>query len=230
MTQEETHGLPSSLSETRSHQVGKAFTPKNLILRNDISQLTETEHLNGLIANRDWILDATPQDCFSKGLTISKALRIDRAQTKILLFAEMKRLWRSVRIGNGKTWNTDEDLQDAVDDIVDIFRTLKIEEIQYCLKSIRRGEHKLYGRLDTPTIIEILRKYDTDVSCAYRESGARQNDGASIPKGMLTEFAKTLPIRMLSMEEAIKRGSKISPEEKKAMHERDKARNIKVEG
>ena len=133
-------------------------------------------------------------------------------------------------MGNGKTWNSDEDLQDAVDDIVDIFRTLKIEEIQLCIKQIRRGEHKLYGRLDTPTLIEILRTYDTNVSCAYREAKHTEFVPHNIPAGMLTAFGKTLPKVKPTYEEIINRPSQISPEERKQMQQRDKERrNIQVE-
>ena len=142
----------------------------------------------------------------------------------MLLLAELKRVWRSVKIGNGKTWNTDEDLQDAIDDIVDVFRTLKVEEIQMCFKQIRRGEHKLFGRLDTPTIIEILRNYDANVSCAYREAQSSEFETNEVPAGMLSEFAKGLPKTTLTYEEALKRGSVISAEDKQRMQTNDKAR------
>lgn len=186
--------------------------------------------MNGLIANRDWILDASPRDCFRKGLTLHTAVKEDRANTKLLLLAELKRVWRSVKIGNGKTWNSDEDLQDAIDDIVDIFRTMKVEEIMICFKQIRRGEHKLYGRLDTPTVIEILRGYDADVSCAYREAQNREFTAIEIPPGLLTDFAATLPKVRPTFEEIMNRPSQITPEERAKMQANDKARrNQQVE-
>jgi len=187
------------------------------------TQLTPERHLDGLVL-RDWLVDSTARDCFTKGLSLSQALRADRTKTKLLLFAELKRVWRSVKIGEGKTWKTDEDLQDAIDDIVDIFRTLKVEEVQMCFRQIRRGEHKLFGRLDTPTVIEILRRYDTDVSCAYREAQNREFTALKIPAGILTEFAKGLPKPILTYEEALERGTQIPEAERKQMQERDKAR------
>lgn len=165
----------------------------------------------------------TPRDAFAYGLPLSQALHTDRPTTKILLFAELKRLWRAVRIGDGKTWQSDEDLQDAVDDIVDICRTMKVEEVLYVIRAIRRGEVKLYGRLDTPTLLELLRQHDTNVTSALRESQhkAMTHD---IPAGLFTEFAKTLPSRPLTFEEILKRGSVIPPEEREAMERRDKER------
>ena len=92
--------------------------------------------------------------CYRQGLTISKALFTDRSQTKLILFSALKRLWRAVRVGDDKTWQTDEDVQDCVDDIIDIYRTMKMEEVMYVLIQIRRGRVKIFGRLDTPTILE----------------------------------------------------------------------------
>ena len=157
-------------------------------------------------------------------MTLHTAVKHDRANTKLLLLAELKRVWRSVKIGNGKTWNSDEDLQDAIDDIVDIFRTMKVEEIMMCFKQIRRGEHKLFGRLDTPTVIEILRGYDADVSCAYREAMNREFTPIEIPAGLLTEFAATLPKVKPTFEEIMNRPSQITPEERAKMQANDKAR------
>ena len=177
------------------------------------------------LANREWIEGVDPQLAFDRGLTIATALKADRQRTKILLFAALKRLWQSVRVGEGKTWRTDEDLQDCVDDIIDVYRTLKVEEVLLVFQAIRRGNTKIYGRLDTPTILEALQAHDAHCTTAFR---TRQQTGfgdISIEHlDGLKEMAERLPKRKVSLQEAFEQPSKISEDERKAMRERDRER------
>lgn len=177
------------------------------------------------LTSKSWMEGVTPELAFDHGLPITQALSEDRPKTKLLLFAELKRVWRSVRIGDGKTWQTDEDLQDAVDDIVDICRTMKVEEVLYVFRSIRRGERKLYGRLDTPTLIEALRDHDTNVTSALRERAhSRRDQPVFLPKKLVDDIMQTLPERRPTFEEVLKRGSMIPKEEREAMEARDRER------
>ena len=132
-------------------------------------QLTKKEHLNGLTNDvAGWMSGATPEDVY-KGIQLHSAAAMDRARTKIVLFAELVRTWRSVRVGIEKTWLAEEDLQTAIDDILEMFPTLKIEEILYVFGRIRRGQVKLYGRLDTPTIFEAISAHEMEWTIPLRE-------------------------------------------------------------
>lgn len=88
----------------------------------------------------------------------------------MLLLAELARTWRAVKVGEGKTWSDQEDLQDAVDDLLDIFPSMKVEEVLQVLQNIRRGLVKLFGRLDTPTLVEAVRSYEDQHTTTYREA------------------------------------------------------------
>lgn len=87
----------------------------------------------------------------------------------MLLLAELTRLWRAVKVGDAKTWDGQEALQDAVDDICEVFPTLKVEEVLYVFKGIRQGVQKIFGRLDTPTLMEALRAHESAHTVVYRE-------------------------------------------------------------
>ena len=163
--------------------------------------------------------------CYRQGLTISKALFTDRSQTKLILFSALKRLWRAVRVGDDKTWQTDEDVQDCVDDIIDIYRTMKMEEVMYVLIQIRRGGVKIFGRLDTPTILEALGKHDVGVSTSFREAQHQGRTPIIQHFDALKEIAKELPKGELSLQEKFAQPSKISEDERKAMRTRDRERN-----
>lgn len=76
----------------------------------------------------------TPAQLFEHGLPICQALKANKHDTKVLLLAELTRLWRSVKVGDAKTWADQESLQDAVDDICELFPTLKVEEVLQCFK------------------------------------------------------------------------------------------------
>lgn len=166
----------------------------------------------------------TPELAFQKGLVIAKALRTDRVKTKLLLFAELKRLWRAVRVGDDKTWRNDEDVQECVDDIIDLYRTMKVEEVLWVMTQIRRGNVKLYGRLDTPTILEAIGNHDQDVTTRLREAQHQGRQPIIQHFDALKQIADELPKSKPTLEEIFSRGSAIPEEERRAMRERDRQR------
>ena len=132
---------------------------------------TPASALAGLINDpRGAIADRSPADLYRTGLSIHDALKVDRRSTKILLLAELGRLWRAVKVGDAKTWDGQEALQDAVDDLVEIFPSMKIEEVLKVFQMIRRGEVKIYGRLDTPTLLDAVRNYEDTHTTTIREN------------------------------------------------------------
>ena len=67
----------------------------------------------------------TPNAAFNEGFVLHTALKARKAEVKVLLLAELERLTR--HLNATRTFQTQTDLQDAVDDICEVFPTLKLE-------------------------------------------------------------------------------------------------------
>jgi hypothetical protein len=124
--------------------------------------------LTGLIKAVDSVArNLSTQDAFSGGLVIQSAYKADEASTRALLFSQLEKLTRSVNAT--RSFQTESDLQDAVEDIIEIFPSLKIEEILLCFKHIRQGKYELYGNLTTNTLIKCLHHYEIEHTVPMRE-------------------------------------------------------------
>ena len=142
-------------------------------------RLTLTKHLNGLMENsRQIARENTPKTAFNNGMVLQSANIISKGDTRTVLLAELERLVRSVNAT--RSFQSQEDLQDAVEDIIEVFPSLKIEEVLVCFKHIRQGKYELFGNLTTNSLIKCLHKYELDNTVPMRE---RQH----------TEQAKELP-------------------------------------
>lgn len=144
------------------------------------------------------------------------------------MLQELIRLQSAVRVNDGRTWD-EQGARDCVDDICDVFRTLKLEEIQYVIRRIRRGEIELYARLDTPTLMKALRDHDVNLTTAFRQSEQTSRSMDIAPDSQLAEVlrevADGLPREHLTLEQALARGSVLTNEEKDQMRKRDAERN-----
>ena len=109
----------------------------------------------------------TPQLAYRKGFSMSLALKAQKKELKILLLAELERLARHVNAT--RTFQTQTDLQDAVDDICELFPSLKVEEILTAFKHIRQGRFQLYGNFTTNTLLDCIRQYDMQNTVPMRE-------------------------------------------------------------
>ena len=116
---------------------------------------------------------------FKQGLVLQTATKIDSAATKLLLLAELERLVRAVNAT--RSFQSQDDLQDAVDDIIEIFPSLKVEEILVAFKLIRQGKFELFGNLTTNTLIKCLHKYELDNTIPLREQQHTIHQGAIQP-------------------------------------------------
>ena len=121
----------------------------------------------------------TSASAFEQGLVLQTANKLDEKATKFLLLAELERLVRAVNAT--RSFQDQEDLQDAVDDIVEIFPSLKIEEILVAFKMIRQGKYELFGNLTTNTLIKCLNKYEIENTIPLREKQHTQHQGAIMP-------------------------------------------------
>ena len=88
-------------------------------------------------------------------------------EVRLLLAAELSRLVNQV--GATRSIQTEADIQDAVDDICEVFPSLKLEEILTAFKYIRRGVYELYGNFTINTLIECVRKYEMANTVHFRE-------------------------------------------------------------
>lgn len=100
-------------------------------------------------------------------------MKVDTEQTRFFLFTQLFNLWRSVRVGDARTWENERDIQIVVEDIIDDFPSMKLEEIALCFKAIRKGEVNIYGRLDTPTLLTAIRDYEDKHTVTFRENHHR---------------------------------------------------------
>jgi hypothetical protein len=91
----------------------------------------------------------------------------------MFILTQLALLWRSVRVGDARTWADERDLQTVVEDIIDDFPSMKLEEIALCFKAIRKGEVNIYGRLDTPTLLTAIRDYEDKHTVTFRENHHR---------------------------------------------------------
>ena len=121
----------------------------------------------------------TTATAFEQGLVLQTANKLDATKTKLMLLAELERLVRAVNAT--RSFQSQEDLQDAVDDIIEIFPSLKIEEILVAFKMIRQGKFELFGNLTTNTLIRCLQEYELNHTIPLREEQHSVHQGAIQP-------------------------------------------------
>ena len=147
---------------------GKTFSPSVKNAEAVALTSTQTQHLSGLLSDpREHMAGMTPQLAYQNGFSMSLALKAQRRELKILLLAELERLARHVNAT--RTFQTQTDLQDAVDDICELFPSLKVEEVLTAFKHIRQGRFQLYGNFTTNTLLDCIRQYDMQNTVPMRE-------------------------------------------------------------
>ena len=127
----------------------------------------------GLVERMDNVArDLSPQKAFETGLIIQSAQKVDKESTNMLLLSQLERLVRAVNAT--RSFQSQSDLQDAVEDIIEIFPSLKVEEILLCFKYIRQGKYELFGNLTTNTLIKCLHNYEIEHTVPLREQQHRE--------------------------------------------------------
>lgn len=121
----------------------------------------------------------TSASAFEQGLVLQTASKIDNGKTRVILIAELERLVRAVNAT--RSFQSQDDLQDAVEDIIEIFPSLKLEEVLVAFKMIRQGKFELFGNLTTNTLIKCLHKYELDNTIPLREQQHSVHQGAIKP-------------------------------------------------
>ena len=105
-------------------------------------------------------------------MIIQSAKAVGLTPVRMLILSQLERLVRAVNAN--RSFQTESDLQDAVDDILEIFPSLKVEEILLCFKYIRQGKYELYGNLTTNTLIKCLHNYEIEHTVPLREQQHRE--------------------------------------------------------
>ncbi len=104
---------------------------------------------------------------FKEGLTLQTAKKLDKRAVSILILTQLKRLVKAVNAT--RSFNDNEDMMDAVEDIIEVFPSLKVEEIMICFKYIRQGRYELYGSLNSSTLMKSLHAYEEANTIPMRE-------------------------------------------------------------
>ena len=161
------------------------------------------QHVLGLVERMDSVArDLSPQKAFENGLVIQSAQKVDKESTNMLLLSQLERLVRAVNAT--RSFQSQSDLQDAVMDIIEIFPSLKMEEILLCFKYIRQGKYELYGNLTTNTLIKCLHNYEIEHTVPLRERKHKEAEpysNAMIDWKRLSD-AIVLPTEKKTLEEA----------------------------
>ena len=153
---------------------GKDFSQlENTRMANGLT-LTQDKHLTGLVNEpREVMAKHTVETAFHSGLPIQRALKAQGPEVRMLLLTELERLVRQV--GATRTFQDQTDLQNAIEDIVEVFPSLKLEEILMAFKHIRQGRYKLYSTFTTMTLIDCVRKYEMENTVPQREKQHKVN-------------------------------------------------------
>ena len=114
----------------------------------------------------------TPDKAYTHGFSMSLANKMKPLELGVMLLAELERLVRHVSAT--RTFQTQTDLQDAVDDICELFPSLKVEEILTAFKHIRQGRFQLFGNFTTNVLLDCLRQYDMQNTVSFREQFHRE--------------------------------------------------------
>lgn len=98
---------------------------------------------------------------------MSLAQKTKPVELRVMLLTELERLTRHVNAT--RTFQTQTDLQDAVDDICELFPSLKVEEVLTAFKHIRQGRFQLFGNFTTNTMLDCIRQYEMQNTVGMRE-------------------------------------------------------------
>jgi len=155
----------SQSSNSPLQKDGKDYTQSKEV---QVLNSTQLQRLNGLISKgQRAVIGVDSKQAYEEGISLSKGLKVKKGEVRVMLAAELTRLVRHVAAT--RTFQTQSDIHDAVDDICEVFPSMKIEEILTCFKYIRRGVYELYGNFTINVLIECLRKYEMANTVTFRE-------------------------------------------------------------
>ena len=156
------------LSTSQSVTAGEGSSLSKEISSKDSQTLVLRTRLDGLITlGSDISRVHSAKTAFKEGLTLQTAKKLDKRAVSILILTQLKRLVKAVNAT--RSFNDNEDMMDAVEDIIEVFPSLKVEEIMICFKYIRQGRYELYGSLNSSTLMKSLHAYELANTIPFRE-------------------------------------------------------------
>ena len=156
------------LSTSQSPKAGEGSSLSKEVSSKDSQTLVLRTQLDGLITlGSDISRVHSPKTAFKEGLTLQTAKKLDKRAVSILILTQLKRLVKAVNAT--RSFNDNEDMMDAVEDIIEVFPSLKVEEIMICFKYIRQGRYELYGSLNSSTLMKSLHAYEEANTIPMRE-------------------------------------------------------------
>ena len=156
------------LSTSQSVTAGEGSSLSKEVSSKDSRTLVLRTRLDGLITlGSDISRVHSAKTAFKEGLTLQTAKKLDKRAVSILILTQLKRLVKAVNAT--RSFNDNEDMMDAVEDIIEVFPSLKVEEIMICFKYIRQGRYELYGSLNSSTLMKSLHAYEEANTIPMRE-------------------------------------------------------------
>ena len=156
------------LSTSQSVTAGEGSSLSKEVSSKDSQTLVLRTRLDGLITlGSDISRVHSAKTAFKEGLTLQTAKKLDKRAVSILILTQLKRLVKAVNAT--RSFNDNEDMMDAVEDIIEVFPSLKVEEIMICFKYIRQGRYELYGSLNSSTLMKSLHAYEEANTIPMRE-------------------------------------------------------------
>ena len=156
------------LSTSQSPKAGEDSLLSKEVSSKDSQTLVLRTRLDGLITlGSDISRVHSAKTAFKEGLTLQTAKKLDKRAVSILILTQLKRLVKAVNAT--RSFNDNEDMMDAVEDIIEVFPSLKVEEIMICFKYIRQGRYELYGSLNSSTLMKSLHAYEEANTIPMRE-------------------------------------------------------------
>ena len=97
-------------------------------------------------------------DAHEHGTNIRTAMRIQPANTRLYILAQLERAL--MLVDAGATMQSQEEKQIAVDSLIELFPCFTVEEFGLVFKEIYQGVHKLYNRLKLAEIMDACRDFE----------------------------------------------------------------------
>lgn len=125
----------------------------------EIVKYTQVSALTKIEEGKMIVASASPEEAWTQGVNIRRAVREHPKQVKFYLFTELGKLIRF--IDAKKTLENEDDLIFTVDALIETFPAFKLEEFSVVFHNIKLGYFgKFYERLKTAELIECCKQWE----------------------------------------------------------------------
>jgi len=122
-----------------------------------------------------------PEQAFYNGVNLQSAIKEMPAMVRGWLLAEVGSLCRDQDYN--KTLKSDDEIKFCCKSIIEEHPTITLQEIRLAFNMIRQGKFgKLFERLKTAEILEVLRRYESEVRTEMMEQRIKQRKSEDFEK------------------------------------------------